>query len=107
GLSPPRRPCACRSASGGRARRASARALGYGRRRALDVAQYLSRDHETLDLARALVDLRDLRVAVVALDREFLRVPVAAEHLDRLGRLPPRHLGRVELRLRAGLGVRL
>ena len=39
-----------------------------------------------LDLARALVDLGDLRVAVVALDRELLRVAVAAEDLDRLRR---------------------
>ena len=46
-------------------------------------------DHEALDLARALVDLGDLGVAVVALDRELLRVAVAAEDLDRLARLPP------------------
>src|SRR6185437_6985396 len=63
-------------------------------------------DDEPLDLARSLVDLGDLRVAVVALDRELLRVAVAAEDLDRLARLPPRHLGGEELGLRAGLGVR-
>ena len=50
-------------------------------------AEHRAGDHEPLDLARALVDLRDLRVAVVALDRELLRVPVAAEDLDRLGGL--------------------
>src|SRR5947208_12796135 len=65
-----------------------------------------ARDHEPLDLARPLVDLGDLRVAVVALDRELLRVAVAAEDLDRLAGLAARHLGREELRLRAGLGVR-
>src|SRR5262245_30101483 len=63
-------------------------------------------DHEPLDLARAFVDLRDLRVAVVALDREFLRVAVAAQDLDRLGRLPSSHLGGEELRLGALLRVR-
>src|SRR5262249_37256482 len=64
-------------------------------------------DHEPLDLARALVDLGDLGVAVVALDRELLRVAVAAEDLDRLPGLAARHLRRVELRLRARLRVRL
>ena len=34
---------------------------------ARDLAEQGARDHEALDLARALVDLRDLRVAVVAL----------------------------------------
>ncbi len=64
---------------------------------------------EPLDLARALVDLGDLRVAVVALDRELLLVAVAAEDLDRLrlvhGGAPYRR--GEELRLRARLGVRL
>ena len=41
-------------------------------------------DDQTLDLARALVDLGHLRVAVVALDRELLGVAIAAEDLDRL-----------------------
>src|SRR3712207_8938909 len=50
----------------------------------------ISRDHEPLDLARPLVDLGDLRVAVVALDGELLRVAVAAQDLDRLGRLAAR-----------------
>src|SRR5919109_5325225 len=65
-----------------------------------------ARDHEPLDLARPLVDLGDLRVAVVALDRELLRVAVAAEDLDRLARVAAGHLRREELRLRALLGVR-
>src|SRR5919205_3803594 len=64
------------------------------------------RDDDALDLARALVDLGDLRVAVVALDRELLRVPVAAEDLDRLAGLPAGRLGGEELRLRALLAVR-
>src|SRR2546430_7903227 len=63
-------------------------------------------DYEPLDLARPLVDLRDLRVAVVPLDWELLRVAVAAEHLDRLRRLAPRHLRREQLRLRTFFGVR-
>src|SRR3954462_10791718 len=41
-----------------------------------------SRDHEALDLVRALVDLRDLGVAHVALDRLFRHVAIPAEHLD-------------------------
>src|ERR671927_2030609 len=65
------------------------------------------RDDDALDLARPLVDLGDLRVPVVALDRELLRVAVAAEDLDRLRRLPPRRLRGEKLRLRAQLRVRL
>src|SRR5579864_3577292 len=60
-------------------------------------------DHEPLDLARPLVDLGDLRIAVVALHRELLRVAVAAEYLDRLTGLAPRDLGREKLGLRACL----
>src|SRR5207244_4057976 len=41
-------------------------------------------NHEALDLARALVDLGDLRVAEVALDGEVGEVAVAAEDLHRL-----------------------
>src|SRR5207253_1870951 len=76
------------------------------RERALREAEDRARDHEALDLARALVDLRDLRVAVIALDRELFRVAVAAEDLDRLGGLPARRLRGEELRLRALLAVR-
>ena len=47
-------------------------------------------DDQALDLARALVDLGDLGVAVVALGRELLRVAVAAEDLDRLAGPAPR-----------------
>src|SRR6266446_1458753 len=66
-----------------------------------------ARNHEALDLARTLVDLGDLRVSVVALDRELLRVAVAAEDLDRLGRLAPGHLRGEQLCLRPRLGVGL
>src|SRR5439155_15371143 len=46
-----------------------------------------------------------LRIAVVALDGKLLRVAVATEDLDCLGRLPARRLRGEELRLRSGLGV--
>src|SRR5215213_317021 len=52
------------------------------------LAQHLPGDHEPLDLVRALVDLRDLRVPHHALDRVLLDVPVAAQDLDGLGRDP-------------------
>src|SRR6201997_5400350 len=42
----------------------------------------LLRDHEPLDLRRALVDLEQLRVAHQLLDRVLLDVAVAAEDLD-------------------------
>ena len=50
-----------------------------------------TRDHQALDLVRALVDLRDLRVAHHPLDRVLVHVAVAAEHLDGLDR--DRHRG--------------
>src|SRR3954465_14121235 len=71
-----------------------------------DVPEDLARDHESLDLARPLVDLGDLRVTVVALDGKLLRVAVAAEDLDRLAGHAPRRLRREQLRLRPLLGVR-
>src|SRR5512141_864824 len=74
--------------------------------RVLDSAEDLPRYHEPLYLARSLVDLGDLRVAVVALDGELFRVAVAAEDLDRLRGLTARHLGREQLRLGALLRVR-
>src|SRR3954453_10884808 len=70
------------------------------------MAEDLAGDHEALDLARALVDLGDLGVAVVPLGRELLRVAVAAEDLDRLAGLPARDGGREQLRLRALDAVR-
>src|SRR2546425_12464541 len=47
---------------------------------------HLARDHEPLDLLRALVDLGDLRIAHEALGGVLLDVAVAAEDLDGLGR---------------------
>jgi hypothetical protein len=70
-------------------------------------AEQRAGDHEPLDLARALVDLGDLRVAVVALGGELLRVAVAAEDLDRLAGLAARDGAREQLRLRALDRVRL
>src|SRR5262249_52333182 len=66
-------------------------------------AENLARDDDPLDLARPFVNLRDLRVTVVALDRELSRVAVAAEDLDRLAGLAARYLRGQELRLRARL----
>src|SRR5690348_7265249 len=61
------------------------------------ILEKTARDDEALDLARAFVDLHDARVAVVALDRVFLHVAVAAVDLDRLVRDPRRGLGGVQL----------
>src|SRR5204862_345978 len=68
---------------------------------------HLARDHELLDLRGALVDLRDLRVAEVTLDLVLLDDPVAAVHLDRVGRDPHGGLGREELGHRRCRRVRL
>src|SRR5919197_729327 len=69
-------------------------------------AEQRAGDDEALDLAGALVDLRDLGVAVVALGRELLRIAVAAEHLDRLAGLAAGDGAGEQLRLRALDGVR-
>src|SRR4051794_12899943 len=55
------------------------------------------RDHEALDLIGPLVDLRDLRVAHVALDRILGHVAVAAEDLDGLDGHRHRRVGREQL----------
>src|SRR5207302_1429549 len=54
-------------------------------------------DHQSLDLARALVDLRDLCVPEVSLDRVLGYVAIAAEDLDRFPRGAVRHIGCVQL----------
>src|ERR1043166_3757294 len=54
-------------------------------------------DHQALDLRRALVDLHDARVAVVAFDRVLLHVTVATMDLNGLVRHVGRGLGGVEL----------
>src|SRR5262249_53186774 len=46
------------------------------------LAHHLARDHEPLDLVRALVDLSDLGVAHHPLDGVLLHVAVATEDLD-------------------------
>src|SRR6516164_5716918 len=72
---------------------------------AMDLRMALSKqicgDDDALDLARALVNFRDARVAVVPLDRELGRVPVAAVYLDGLVGHAGGHFARVELRHRA------
>src|SRR4051794_37149137 len=70
------------------------------------LSQEPARDDEPLDLGGPLVELGDLRVAVVALGRELARVAVAAEDLDGLAGLPAGDGGGEELGLRALDGVR-
>src|SRR3954465_11711308 len=74
-----------------------------GQKRGALLLDHLARDHEPLDLVRALVDLRDLRVAHHPLDGILLDVAVAAEDLHRVGRDLHRHVGAVELRHRGDL----
>ena len=64
-------------------------------------AEHVARDHHALDLRGALVDLQQLRVAHQLLDRVLLRVAVAAEDLDRVGRAAHRRVGAVRLGVRA------
>src|SRR5215218_4686454 len=64
-------------------------------------------DDKPLDLARPLVDLGHLGVAVVALERELPRVAGAADHLDRLPRLAACDRRGEQLCLRALDRVRL
>src|SRR3954451_1731192 len=72
---------------------------------ASQVTEQSARYHQALDLARALVELGDLRVAVVALGGELLGVAVAAEDLDRLAGLAAGDGGGEELGLRPLDGV--
>src|SRR6187200_2565251 len=51
---------------------------------ATTLAPHRAGDHEPLDLVRALVDLRDLRIAHHALDRILVDIPVAPEDLHGL-----------------------
>src|SRR3954451_17491684 len=55
-----------------------------GRAPTVALAPHRAGDHDALDLVRALVDLRDLRVAHHPLHRVLVHVAVAAEHLHRL-----------------------
>src|SRR5262245_48157962 len=86
------------NASGGASRSANS-----GEQEGPVLLQHLPRDHEALDLVRALVDLRDLRVAHHPLDGVFLHVAVPAEDLDGVGRDFHRHVRAVELRHRGDL----
>src|SRR5437879_11968973 len=63
-------------------------------------AQELSGDDHALDLVRALVDLHDLRVPHIPLDRIVARVAIPAEDLDRVGRDLHRRVARPALRHR-------
>src|SRR5258707_12718685 len=67
------------------------------------LAHHLAGDHEALHFLRALVDLRDLRVAHEALDGVLLDVAVAAEDLDGLRRREHRDVAALELRHRRRL----
>src|SRR5581483_8792540 len=97
---------ACNSIGGSRGAGRSTPSPSSLRELALSEPEDRARDHQALDLARPLVDLGDLRVPVVALDRKLCRVAIPAEDLDRLSGLPTRHLRREQLRLRALLRVR-
>src|SRR5258706_3511458 len=66
----------------------------------------MPRDDQLLDLGRALVDLGDAGVAVVALDREVLEVSRAAVDLHGLARAEVRGARREQLRGRRLAGVR-
>jgi len=55
-------------------------------------------DHQSLNLARPLVDFRDARVAIRSLDGIFAAVAVAAVDLNGLMRDSGRHLARKKLR---------
>src|SRR5205823_13586513 len=59
------------------------------------------RNHDALDLVRALVDLGDLGVTHHALDRIVVHVAEAAQHLDRLDRHAHRVVGGEQLGHRA------
>src|SRR4029078_10313454 len=72
--------------------------------RRLGVLQEPTRDDHPLDLTGALVDARDARVAVGALDPELAHVPHAAVDLHRRIGEAAEHLRGEELRHRRALG---
>jgi len=61
-------------------------------------SRFVARNHQALDLAGAFVDLGDLRVAEIALERHFLGVAHAAVDLHSLVRDPHRRFRSGELR---------
>src|ERR1041384_7208700 len=62
-------------------------------------AEQVARDDDALDLRGAFIDLEKLGVAHQFLDGVLLRVPIAPENLNRVGRGPHGSIGTV------GLGV--
>src|SRR5215510_8247404 len=60
---------------------------------ALLATQQVARDDHSLDLRGTFIDLQQLRVAHQFLDGVFLRVPVPAENLNRIGRTPHCSIG--------------
>src|SRR5690242_2463934 len=75
--------------------------------RSLSLCIQLSRDDDALDLGRAFVNLRHLRIPEQSLDGEILDVAVPAEDLDGLCGDPHGGLTRDELAHRAELRDRL
>src|SRR6478672_9101664 len=63
-------------------------------------------DHQTLDVAGALVDLADAHVAIDALDREVGHISIAAMDLDRVRAHALGHFRREKLRHRGLLEAR-
>src|SRR4051812_16432940 len=108
-MSLPRRRRRYRSASGVPARPVPSPSRSEYRRgnTPLVLGKNVASDHDALDLARAFVDLGDLRITVVALDGELAGIAVAAEHLDRLLRDVDCGARGVELRLGALSRVRV
>src|SRR5881227_1588950 len=93
-----------RARRGARRRRAPwDRGAGASSTTSPDRESQLAADDEPLDLARALADLEDLRVAVEAADRRLVDETRAAEDLRRVASGVDRGFGRVELRHRRGL----
>src|SRR5262249_10247863 len=93
-FSPPSRVCSIETT---RSRNIRVWAITVSSDRQPRILEDLPRDDQPVDLARALVDLGDPRVAKVALDRVLLGVAVAAVDLERLGRDALGHLGGEEL----------
>src|SRR5689334_15458004 len=94
----------CAPAGAGTARRPrTLRSTGLAARYRLRVPPQGSRyserpcDHEQLHLGRALTDLEDLRIAVVAGDGVFVHEPVAAEDLSRIAGVVHGGIARGEL----------
>src|SRR3989449_8983438 len=77
-----------------------ARAVGAAGALVDQIPQQRPRNHDPLDLARALADFADLGIPHHPLDRVLGRVAIAAVQLDGLGRGTHAQLGGVQLRHR-------